>query len=156
MRLIELALIVGAIAVFVVVNAKEAPPRDEWQLRRSEQVGQVQLTLDRRQGFGHRTVSGHDVPWERISGVTPETLERGGPVRFEYKTDAGRLEGKGEARFGRASGEFRFHPNPEFAKELAKLGYTGTPGERELFSALMHGITLELARSMAETGITTN
>ena len=153
MRLIEIALILGSIAVFVVVNAKEAPPSEEWQIRRGDQTGHVHFRIDRRQGFGHHSSSGRDVAWSRLPGLSAAALDRAGLVQFAYTADAGTLDCQGETRFGRASGSFRFRPNPAFVTELKKLGYSGTPSDSELFSALMHGITLDLARAVAATGI---
>lgn len=156
MRLIEIALIVGSMAVFVVVKAKDAPPQDAWQIRRGGAEGQVHFRIERREGWRRHWSSGRDISWDRLTGITAATLDRGGKISFAYAADAGTIECQGEARFGRAQGTFRFRRNPAFAAELAQLGYSSPPGDSELFSAVMHGITLEFARTVAGSGLTAN
>ena len=151
MRLIDMVLITGAIALFVVVNAKEAPPSNEWQLTRGGSDGTVHFRIDRRHAFGRMSTS-RDVPWERFQGLKPEDLTRGGALKFEFATDPGTLVCTGQDRLGRASGTFTFRPNPAFASELRTLGYAGNATEQELFDFALHGVTLELARALPQAG----
>jgi hypothetical protein len=124
--------------------------RQEWKLSRREGKT-IRLSIDRWKPGSHWQTS-TDVPFDRFKGLTPESFDRGGPVKFEYVQDAGRLICEGRISFGRGSGTFQFAPDPEFGAELKKLGYEA-PTETQLFDMLLMGVTAELARVAKDAGL---
>lgn len=155
MRPLEAILIAGAIALFFVANAKDAPLGDSWSAGRGHDSRHAHFTIVRRSGDGHMRMS-FDVPWERLKGLTPEMLGRTGDVKFEYAGDAGSLLCEGQTQLVRgAHGKFTFRANPAFAEELKKLGYGGEIGDRQLFSLTIHGVALDLAKALPAPGTPT-
>ena len=150
MRPLEIILIAGSIALFFAVNAKDGPASNTWSIGRGSDATGVRWEVDRRHGNSHWR-SSNTVPWSRFKGLTLDDLNRGGALKFEYVGEAGSLLCEGKTQLVRgASGPFTFRPNPAFGDELVKLGYTGRATEDELFNFAMHGVSLELARALAE------
>src|SRR6185312_9860509 len=80
-------------------------------------------------------------------------LDHDGPVKFEYVRDSGRVLCEGRATGGRASGPFTVVLNPSFVSALQKMGYA-TPHDDEAFSLVTSDVTLDYARAIRDTGLT--
>jgi hypothetical protein len=156
MRASEIALILGASALFFFIEAQNRPDHQEWGLKRAGTEGKAHLTLDvsrNRPGSRSRWRNSQDVSWSTIRGLKAEDLDRfSGAVKFDIVRDAGALHCEGRASVGRASGKFLFEPDPGFSKKLGDMGYF-PPSEDQLFSMMMSDLTLEFARLVADAGM---
>ncbi len=134
-------------AVFVGVRQN----RQEWELEKTPDPGVYHLNISRvRPGNFWRNSS--DVPSGGLQNFTVGSPDHSGPVRFEYRQDAGTLVCEGRMYFGRGSGTWTFRPNPAFIASLQQLGYS-TPGDDQLFDFLQSRVTLEYARAIRDLGL---
>jgi len=152
MRFIDFLLIAGTITFFLVVNAKEAPPSQNWTLTGAGRDGQVHLRIEEHRPH-HHTSHGRDIPWQQLSGIESSAMSKPGPVRFRYVTAPGTFHCTGEVRLFRASGSYTFQPDPNFTAELARLGFGGSADENELRQMALAGVQLELIRAISQTGL---
>lgn len=118
----------------------------EWRLKRGSDPGRVHFSIERTKP-GNRWMNSSDVPLDRFRGLSLQALANGGPAKFEYVRDAGRLVCEGQFTGGRGIGTFQFIPNPQYGPELQRLGYD-LPNENQLFSMLMSDVSLEFARGV--------
>jgi hypothetical protein len=124
--------------------------RQEWSLSHFR-GDSVRLSIDRWKP-GHHTKVSTDVPVDRFRGLAAAQFDRGGPAKFEYVQDAGRLICEGRFSFGGGRGTFTFVADPNFTGELKSLGYEA-PDENQLFQMLLMGVGLEDARTAKESGL---
>src|SRR5689334_4727864 len=114
----KLVLIAGGAILVAGIIATAQEPHHEWQLRRTDSADVVNFRIERWKQHSHWSNS-NDVPLSRFRGLTAESFEHSGKVKFEYVSDAGSLLCEGE--FGpfllsrRGSGSFRVQPDPHFA-----------------------------------------
>jgi len=139
------ALILGGV-FFVAVLTSRPVWKQEWKLVKSNTPGQVSLEVSRSSASGYWAET-HDVPAGRVA-----SLDRMGPVKFEYVQDAGTLLCEGRVFLGHGSGAWTFRPNPEFAASLRQLGYTAPDSDQQL-SMLQAGVTLQFAKGLKDAGI---
>jgi hypothetical protein len=123
----------------------------DWQLRPSFTVDRVHFTIRHSSGLGHWETS-RDVPLDNFRGFSLAMLAAGGPAKFEYVGDAGRLMCEGRFTFGSGSGSFTFAPNAEFVQELVRLGYDA-PDQDELFRMLVQNVDRRFARDIRDAGL---
>lgn len=121
-----------------------------WKLRRAGS-DRVRFTLERSRA-GSRWTNSSDMTLDRFRNLSLSALDRGGDARFEFVQDAGRVICTGRFSGGQGSGTWTFARDPEFAGELRRLGF-GDLDEEQQLSAMMHGLTAELARSVRDAGI---
>jgi len=151
----EVALIIGSIALFCLLQAQTGPDYQEWTLQPAGAADKVRLTLDvnkRGETGRHRWRNSNDIPWAAIRGLTAEQLARHGEVKFEIAHDAGRLRCEGHASGNKATGTFQFVPSPSFSAELSRLGYSA-PTEEQAFRMMMSEVTLEFARTVTAANL---
>jgi len=122
-----------------------------WELRPSLSLDQVHLVIHRSNGFSNWTNS-RDVPLDRFRGFSLSMLATGGPAKFEYVADAGRLICEGRFLMGTGSGTYTFAPDPAFSSALQQMGYHA-PDDEQLFSMLMMDIHREFAREIRDAGL---
>ena len=136
----------GALLAVLIATGQDSliTTRQEWKLKSSDAPGMVHFTVERWKPGDHWSTS-TDVRFANFRGLSRETIERGGPAKFEYVQDAGRLLCQGDFSWSRGSGTFRFEPDPRFAAELKALGYDA-PDDEQLFSMLLTDVSLEFAR----------
>lgn len=146
----SVAIIVGG-ALLAVLIATGQEPRQEWKLKRSDTPGKVQFIVERWRPGSHWSNS-TDVPFANFRGLLRDTIEHGGPAKFEYVHDAGRLLCQGDFSWSRGSGTYRFESNPQFGAELKTLGYD-VPDEGQLFSMMLSDVSLEFARGVRDAGL---
>ena len=143
-------LVWGAILVAVVMAvAQEA--NKEWVIRRTGQPDILQFTV-RRIRPGSRWSSTQDVPRSRFQGLSIDTLEHGGPAKFQYVQDAGTLQCTGRFSWTGGSGEYTFVPSPQFAAALRGMGYA-TPDDEQQFSMMVMDVSLDFARGVKDAGL---
>jgi hypothetical protein len=123
----------------------------DWQLRPALSVDKVHFVIRHSSALGHWE-SGRDVPLDNFRGFSLAMLAAGGPAKFEYVGDAGRLMCEGRFALGSGSGSFTFTPNADFAAELVRLGYDA-PDEDQLFSMLVQNVDRQFAREVRDAGL---
>lgn len=151
MRPLELGLIAGSLCLFFVVNAKDGGPDGMRFELRAESSAHARLALEVKRP-GHRWRTDGPRPWTEIRGVTAEDLRRGGPVKFEIASDAGKVMAKGESNGYRAKGDFSFQVDPDFRAALQAAGYAPVTDE-DAFNLMMHGVTRDFAKGVRAAGL---
>src|ERR1700724_2480039 len=107
MRRSEIALIVGSIALFVLLDAQGYPPRQDWSLKPSPESGMVHFTVTRA-AEGSRWQNSSDVPVSAFHGLPAHMGGLYTSAKFEYVQDAGKLICEGAFNLGHGSGTFTF------------------------------------------------
>jgi hypothetical protein len=123
----------------------------EWRMKTSSDPGKVHFSIERSRP-GHRWNNSSDMPLESFRGLSLQALSSGGPAKFEFVRDAGRLVCQGQFTTGRGIGSFEFAPNPQYSTELQRLGYEA-PQEDQLFSMLMSDVSLDFARGVKQANV---
>jgi hypothetical protein len=141
-------------AICALVSAALAQSQEwdrEWRLRPSSRSGYVHFSIEQTKP-GSRWNHSSDVPLDRFRGLSTQALATGGPAKFEYVRDAGRLVCEGHFTSNRGIGTFQFVPNQQFASELRRLGYEA-PEEKDLFSMVMMDVSVEFARGVKNANV---
>src|SRR5579871_1783936 len=88
----SLAILGGATLAVLIATGQESllTPHEEWRLKSSDAPGMVHFTIDRYRP-GSRWTTSTDVPFSSFRGLSSDTIEHGGPAKFEYVQDAGSL-----------------------------------------------------------------
>jgi hypothetical protein len=146
----SILLIAGGTILLAALLAPGQDGRQQWKLSRGS-GDRVQFTIERWQP-GNRWSTSTDVAFDRFRGLSSTAFSRGGPAKFEYVQDAGRLICQGDFSWGRGSGTFTFAPDPGFVAELKKLGYDA-PTQEQLFSMVLMDVGVEFARSVQDAGL---
>ena len=145
----------SAVAIGVMAGATllawAADRNAQWQLRPAMSVDRVHFTV-RHSGDYDNWSTSRDVSLDNFRGFSLAMLAAGGPAKFEYVGDAGRLLCEGRFALGGGSGSLTFVPNPDFVKELTSMGF-GPPEEEELFSMLVHEVDRPFARAVHDAGM---
>lgn len=130
--------------------------RHEWKLTRDDSSSsRVRLSLMIRDDYGNDRMNSEDVPLSSLSGFSLSALDHDGPVKFEYVRASGRIICEGTVSSGRASGPFTVVLDPAFVSALEKMGYTA-PHSDEAFAVVTSDVTLDYARAVKETGLTSS
>jgi beta-lactamase regulating signal transducer with metallopeptidase domain len=131
--------------------------RHQWKLRREDSSSsKVRLSLIIRDDDGNDRTNTQDVPLSSLAGFSLGVLDHDGPVKFEYVRDSGRILCEGRVTSGgRASGPFTVVVNPSFVSALQKMGYAA-PHDDEAFSLVTSDVTLDYARAVKDTGLTSS
>src|SRR6266568_2117494 len=74
-----------------------------------------------------------------------------GPLRFTLRRDAGSFDFTGRMSYGRASGDFRFTPDPAFAPAMARLG-VGTLSNEEVWRFAIHDVSRDYVGAFRSAG----
>lgn len=149
MKLLTAFIVLAGTAFFFATEARNAPPRNEWSIRRGDTADTVQFTLDSRYGNGHwRTTS--PAAFSSLKGLTKDQMAAmSSDVRFEVARDAGTLLCEGTLHFGRGSGPFTFTINPSYEQELEKLGFR-IQGDRRSIDYFLMDVSLDYAKTVRE------
>jgi len=135
----------------LMVGAVHAEPfKGSWSMRASEQPGKVYFGLAYHRKGGQ---SQHESDWDIASFIGLDTSPAKHDVKFAVARDAGRFDCSGFLEAAEGAGIFLFTPNPEFAKEMAALGFTGIDEDRQ-FAMAVHDVTVEFARLMKAENLT--
>lgn len=152
----ELWLLGAALAAYFVLEAHDGGrPEQTWRLSRTGTSESVQFTV--RSVTPHRRVQWTSpVPLNQLRGLSAESLSGpAGRVQFALVNEAGVLLCEGTIRFGQGSGAFTFRPDPDFGEQLRKLGYE-MPDRDTAWDLAQHGVTLDFARRVRDSGIRAN
>lgn len=123
----------------------------EWRMKKSTDAGKVHFTVERSRP-GSRSSHSSEAPIESFRGLSLQALTKGGPAKFEFVRDAGRLACEGHFTGGRGIGSFQFVPNPQYSSELQRLGYEA-PAEDQLFSMMLTDVSLAFARGVKQANV---
>lgn len=139
-----------ALMFIIASTALAAEFKGNWTMRPAEAAGKVYFGLSYHRDGGH---SQHESDWDLGSFIGLDTSSARHDVKFAIARDAGRFECAGYLDAGEGAGIFTFTPNPEFAKEMAALGFKGIDADRQ-FAMAVHDVTLEFARLMKAEKLT--
>lgn len=153
MKHLSATLVLFCFAVFGMFAVAQSWDQ-EWRLKAAGDPGRVHFSIERTKP-GSRWTQSSDVPLERFRGLSLQSLDTGGPAKFEYVRDAGRLLCEGQFTRGRGIGTFQFIANPQYGPELQRLGYD-SPNENQLFSMLMSDVSLEFARGVKSASVSSS
>jgi len=146
----DIMIVVGAM-LGAAILATGQQTGNEWKLRYAGDSDRVHFSVDRYTRFSHWAF-GSDVPLSRFRGFSLSMLDLGGPAKFEYVADAGKLVCKGNFSWSRGTGTFTFVPSPEFAAEMTKLGYDA-PTADQAFDMMASNVGLDFARGIRDAGL---
>ncbi len=141
-----LAFMVFAFCVlFGVVKNHAADVRSgDWTIRKSDEAGKVEFSLIEHH---HRGNSNHESDWPMSSFSGVDFAKPGRQdVRFTIARDAGKIECEGFLNDGEGAGIFHFQPNPGYAGEMSKLGFS--VDDEKQYSMAVQDVSLEFARQM--------
>src|SRR5215469_9932579 len=143
-------------APIAVATDQDKTWRHEWKLTRDgSSSNRVRLSLIMRDDDANDRMNTQDVPLSSLDGFSLSALDHDGPVKFEYLRDSGRILCEGRVTGGRASGPFTVVLNPSFVSALQKMGYAA-PHDDEAFSLVTSDVTLDYARAVKDTGLTSS
>ena len=135
----------------LMVGAVHAEPfKGSWTMRAAEQPGKVYFGLSYHRKGGQ---SQHESDWDIASFIGLDSSPAKHDVKFAVDRDAGRFDCSGYLEAAEGAGIFLFTPNPEFAKQMASLGFTGIDDDRQ-FAMAVHDVTVEFARMMKAEKLT--
>lgn len=118
-----------------------------WEIRPTGRDGTVHLRLAEL-----NSSSGSNVRIDQLEGLTAAHLTgAGGPVTFRLRRDAGTFTFDGVMRQGVGAGTFSFTPDPTFAGELEKRGFT-RPAASEQYQLARHDIGYEFVDELSKQG----
>ena len=80
---------VALLAVLMATGQQSGELRQEWKLKSSDAPGMVHFTVERWKPGNHWSNS-TDVRVANFRGLSRDTIEHGGPAKFQYVQDAGR------------------------------------------------------------------
>jgi hypothetical protein len=143
-------LVVFFCAAFALLSQAQSWDQ-EWRMKKSSEAGKVHFAIERSRP-GSRWNHSSDMPVEHFQGLSLQALSNGGPAKFQFVRDAGRLLCEGQFTMGRGIGSFEFKANPQYSTELQRLGYE-EPQENQLFSMLMADVSLEFARGVKQANV---
>jgi hypothetical protein len=116
----------------------------DWAIHHSDQPGKVEFSLREHHHGGE---SSDESEWQ-MSAFAGLDFSKSGrqDVRFMIKRDAGTIECDGFLENGEGTGLFHFQPDPNYAGEMRKIGFS--IDEEKQYSMAMHDVSLEFARQM--------
>ena len=123
----------------------------EWTAAPGDTAGKIRFSMESADGEGHSFSNSSDwnpADFQGLDLLTPGKHD----VHFTIARDAGTVEGEGFARDGEAAGLYTFRPNPQYASQMAALGFPGVTPEKQMVFAL-HDVSLAYAREMKSLGI---
>jgi hypothetical protein len=134
------ALIGLALCPLIALGAIDS---GSWSLAPAEQ-GKVQFSLQRSSAGHHFDTSS---AWQLadLRGLD-STAGAKHDVHFSIARDAGTIDCNGFAQDEHGAGLFTFKPNPQYAQEMQKLGFSFD--QDELFSATVFDVSFEFVRAL--------
>jgi hypothetical protein len=131
--------------------ALAAVDHGEWTLSSSGLPGKVEFSLQSSWSDDHHFSTSSDWSISDLRGLDWSTAGKH-DVRFTIARDAGTIECEGFVRDGSGAGLFTFHANPQYASEMAALGFSGVSDERQ-FAFAIHDVSLAFARDIKAAGV---
>ncbi len=128
------------------------PAKGTWRLNNWTPGDAAHLTL----GYRNATTRwewGTDQPLEDLHGLTAEQRHSAhAAVSFTMDRDAGTFAFEGSLTLGLGRGDFRFVPDPTYARKLAVLGYE-TIGDTEFLGMALRDVSLAFASEVKFSGL---
>ena len=115
-----------------------------WTIQRSDEADKVEFSLIERRNLG-RSESESTWPQSAFTGVDFSKPGRQ-DVHFTIKRDAGTFECEGFLDNRDGAGIFHFQPNPNYAGEMQKIGFS--IDEEKQYEMAVQDVSLEFARQM--------
>lgn len=116
----------------------------DWAIHHSDQPGKVEFSL-REHHHGGDSSNESEWPMSAFAGVDFSKTGRQ-DVRFTITRDAGTIECEGFLDDGEGTGLFHFEPDPNYAGEMRKSGFS--IDQEKQYSMTVHDVSLEFARQM--------
>jgi hypothetical protein len=140
--------ILAALVLFPLAAAA-AIDKGTWTLDSADEPGRVQFSLQGSSDGGHFNTSS---PWllADLRGLDWTGAAKH-DVHFTIQRDAGSIDCEGFAQDQRGSGLFTFKPNPQYAAEMAKLGFSFE--DKKLLSATLFDVSFDFARAMKSAAV---
>jgi len=135
----------GFCLLFAVVKNRAADVRSgDWTIRHSDEPGKVEFSLIENYRGGN---SNHESEWPTSSFAGVDFSKSGRQdVHFIITRDAGKIDCEGFLNNGEGAGIFHFQPNPNYAGEMRKLGFS--LDDEKQYSMAVQDVSLEFARQM--------
>lgn len=132
----------------LVLNADQ---RGEWTMGPGESADTVTFSVHYTRDANHDNSSSSAWRKENFVGLdfTGNTKRN---VHFSIKRDAGTLDCEGLFEATEGAGLFTFHPHPEYARQMAAMGFEDMSDD-SLLAAALHDVSLSFARAMRAKNI---
>jgi hypothetical protein len=144
------AAAVAALTLFAIPRLANAAVEGRWIAEfDNDDHDRVQLTTKRSQRNGHSSNS-CSYPLSAFRGLSRPPSSANVPARFELVRDAGNVVFEGQLDSSGGAGRFSFAANPEFQRDMGRLGYS--LDEEKLYTATMHDISRAFLRGLEEVG----
>jgi hypothetical protein len=143
--------ILAAASTLALSRPAQAAIEGRWIAEFDEDRDRVQLTT-KRGSARHRSTNSSSYPVSAFRGLARPASATPAPARFELARDAGSVVFEGQLDSSGGSGRFSFVPNPEFLREMGRMGYSLS--EEEQFTSAMHDIGRGFIRGLEEAGYT--
>src|SRR6266700_3225448 len=125
-RTLAYLVFASCVVLFVVKNRAAQVSSEvrsgDWTISKSDEAGKVEFSLIEHRHHGQ---SSHQSDWPASSfqGVDFSKPRRQ-DVHFTIARDAGKIECEGFLNNGEGAGLFRFQPDPNYPREMEKLGFS--------------------------------
>ena len=125
-----------------------------------DEPGKINLSFERRSDGGQHQF-GQTYDFSEFQGLTREAALAGGPVKFSFVREAGRIDCEGSFENGKGSGTFRFMSNQHFVAAMKARGFDFEQGsslrdgnrfEDRVFAATTLNVTTALADDLSSAG----
>jgi hypothetical protein len=139
--------ILAALVLFPLAAA--AVDKGTWSLDSADEPGKVQFSLQGSSGGDHFNTSS---TWLLTDFRGLDWAGAGKhDVHFTVQRDAGSIDCEGFVQDQRGGGLFTFKSNPQYAAEMAKLGFSFE--DRQLLSATIFDVSFGFARAMKSAAV---
>ena len=122
----------------------------EWTMSHTDAAGKIHFSMQSAKGDDHFDSSSdwnagefHDVDFANATKHD---------VHFTLVRDAGRLEGEGFIKNGAGAGLFTYTPAPQYAGQMAQIGFRGIERDKEL-AFFIQDVSLAYAKQMKALNI---
>ncbi len=163
---LSFGLVMGILGAFWVITPNmphvlaQGTTTGEWKASLNKDNSKVNLSLERRSERGGRNQMGQTYEFTDLQGLSRETAQNGGPVKFSLVREAGRIDLEGSFQNGKGSGTFNFTGNPTFVAAMKSRGFDfeNTSNSRHdddddrLFAATTLNVTTALADDLNSLG----
>jgi hypothetical protein len=121
---------------------------------RTARSGLVAFRIKRDHGDHDRGNWRVSVPFSDLDGISVQSFDKPGPIRFAYVRPAGRFDCNGTVEEDHGLGTCTFSPDARFAGALTANGIAA-PDEDDYFGLAMSGVRIELLDALKKEGLGT-
>jgi hypothetical protein len=138
-----------AALVLLPLAAAAATSTGTWTLDTADEPGKVQFSLQGSSPGDHFNTSSAWLLADLRGLDWPGAAKH--DVHFTIQRDAGNIDCEGFVQDHRGSGLFTFKSNPQYAAEMAKLGFSFE--DRQFLSAAIFDVSFNFARAMQSAAV---